>query len=107
MGVRYMVPMADMANFAPCDEQLDRSYAYNVRGDLFASTHRVEKDRLIISADRSAEPGEELLETYGDNPNSIYFQYHGFVPSLNPSACVSFSLVDMLGEISAQPNRRQ
>ena len=30
----------------------------------------------------------ELLESYGDSPNYIYFTYHGFTPDVNPTECV-------------------
>jgi hypothetical protein len=45
-------------------------------------------DELHVVADRDFAAGEELLETYGDNSNEVYFMYHGFVPDVNPAACV-------------------
>jgi hypothetical protein len=49
-------------------------------------------DRVHVLADRDFVAGEELFETYGDNADAIYLQYHGFVPDVNPSACVDLRI---------------
>ena len=73
-GTRIFAPLADFTNFAPTAEQLAPTYAFSVRGDLFADAHLVRDGKLVILADRAGHAGEELLETYGDNANSIYLQ---------------------------------
>ena len=88
-------------------EQLSRDYSFSVRGDLFAATHKVQDGRLRILADRDAKRDAELFETYGDNPNAIYMQYHGFVPDVNPSACVPFSLSELARDILGSAHRKQ
>jgi hypothetical protein len=97
-GSRYLLPMADMFNFAPTDAQMSRDHTYTMRGDDFAATHKVVGDELHVLADRDFVAGEELFETYGDNPDSIYFQFHGFVPDVNPSACVDLPILLRMDE---------
>jgi hypothetical protein len=91
-GTRYFVPMADMFNMAPTEAQLSREHSFEMRGDDFAAGHKVVGDRVHVLADRDFVAGEELFETYGDNADAIYLQYHGFVPDVNPSACVDLRI---------------
>lgn len=107
-GTRYLVPMADMFNFAPTAAQLTREHSYETRGDDFAATHKVVGDEMQILADRDFVAGAELFETYGDNPDSIYLQFHGFVPDVNPSACVDLRIdLPMLRQPSASSPKWQ
>jgi hypothetical protein len=60
-GTRYLLPMADMFNFAPTDAQLSRAHTYSMPGEEFAATHKVVGDELHVVADRDFAAGEELL----------------------------------------------
>ena len=91
-GVRYMAPMAGMFNFAPSALQKASGSRHATRGELFARSHRVENNAVVMDAESSVGPGDELTESYGDNPNSIYLVYHGFVPLENPDECVPLPL---------------
>jgi histone-lysine N-methyltransferase SETD3 len=84
-GQVYLAPMADVFNYAP--HPVPR-LAQN--GDHFLKHHILDPKNgtLTILADRSCDAGHQVLEDYGDNPNQIYLQYHGFVPSENPFNCI-------------------
>lgn len=99
-GTRYLLPMADMFNFAPTQAQLSRDHTYSMAGEEFATTHKVVGDELHVVADRDYVAGEELFETYGDNSNTVYFMYHGFVPDVNPAACVELPVTSRANEAS-------
>ena len=38
----------------------------------------------LIYADRDCQAGQQLFESYGDNDNTIFLHYHGFIPLKNP-----------------------
>ena len=74
-GIKYLVPLADMLNYrAGANDQ-----------DDFQKRHRVVDSGSSIGghvqllADRSWSSGEQVFESYGDNPNSMYFRFFGFV----------------------------
>jgi hypothetical protein len=61
-------------------------------GAAFLKYHVLGPDAFEIRADRPAAAGAQLFEDYGDNPNSVYATYHGFVPAANPFDCVEVDL---------------
>jgi histone-lysine N-methyltransferase SETD3 len=83
-GQVNLIPVADIFNY--------RSHPVPRRksgGDFFLSHHRLsEGEGLQVTADRRCKAGEQLFEDYGDNEDSIYLQYHGFVADENPFRCV-------------------
>jgi histone-lysine N-methyltransferase SETD3 len=84
-GQVYLAPMADVFNYAPHPEP-----RLSQNGDYFLKHHILDPKNgtLTILADRSCSNGHQVLEDYGDNPNQIYLQYHGFVPNENPFNCI-------------------
>ena len=48
-----------------------------------------------------------MFEDYGDNDNSIYFRYHGFVPSINPFDCAKLALPGIPDSRKHAPLRRR
>ena len=49
--------------------------------------HHVAPTYVQVLSDRLHKEGEQVFECYGDNSNSIYFKYHGFVPDDNQYDC--------------------
>eukprot|EP01062_Namystynia_karyoxenos_P011945 TRINITY_DN14290_c0_g1_i1.p1 TRINITY_DN14290_c0_g1~~TRINITY_DN14290_c0_g1_i1.p1 ORF type:complete len:475 (+),score=205.15 TRINITY_DN14290_c0_g1_i1:83-1507(+) len=93
-GVQYMVPGAGMFNHAMDDEDLRYDWRKDTghRSQKFLTYHKIEGERAVVLSDRSVRKGEQAFESYGDNRNSIYFNYHGFVPDENPYDCYSYQL---------------
>ena len=85
-GTRYLAPVADFVNYAPVPA-LRESDA----GNFFLKYHKLDDTNLQVFADRSCDEGDQFLEDYGDNPNTVYLEYHGFVPSENPFDCISLT----------------
>lgn len=85
-GQIYLAPMADVVNYAPHPEPRAAT-----NGDHFLKHHVLHSQNgtLNIFADRETQANQQYLEDYGDNPNQIYLQYHGFVPAEeNPFHCL-------------------
>jgi len=82
-GTKYLVPIADMFNYK--SNPIPRRSA---NGNFFKDHHFIAGDRFIVKADRSTPSGSQVFMDYGDNPNEIYFTYHGFVPHFNPHDCI-------------------
>jgi hypothetical protein len=78
-GKRYLVPVADMFNYAPLAEVRQANLGSN-----FLNFHSITGDHERVWSDRSCNKGEQLFEDYGDNRNLVYLLNHGFVPDLNP-----------------------
>jgi hypothetical protein len=95
-GRKYFIPGPDMFNHAP--DQEDRKYdptkrpRQQPRSQKFVHYHRVDvrdakvsgisEPAAVVLSDRSGVTRDnELFESYGDNTDFIYFNYHGFVPS--------------------------
>ena len=57
--------------------------------------HKIVDGYFNVFADRPCAPGAQLAEDYGDNPGSIYFNHHGFVPANNPFDCVDVELPEI------------
>ena len=93
-SVKYLVPLADMFNYAP---QPASSLRKRDSGSHFLQYHLIEGDSFVIKADRPCAAGQQLFEDYGDEDSSIYLQYHGFVASENPFDCVQLSLPALKG----------
>ena len=119
-GKRLLVPFADMFNYMPQRGErrahsyvsiesipstvffffaffgliatLTRSLSRLRYGDFFLHYHRVEDGAFKVFADRATRAEEQVFEDYGDNPNSVYLQHHGFVPDHNPFDCVRMPL---------------
>ena len=85
-GRRVLAPLADMFNYASTGEA-----RRNAAGDAFLKHHVWDADGgpLRVLADRDTRRGAQVFEDYGDNPNSVYLEYHGFVPEGNPFDCVA------------------
>ena len=90
-GHVYFVPVADMFNHRESSD--DREFNvrekifFSFRSQKFLETHTIVmrsggSSVFRIKSDQAAKQGEELFESYGDNPNEIYFQFHGFVPDV-------------------------
>eukprot|EP00759_Apiculatamorpha_spiralis_P016534 PhF_6_TR22699/c0_g1_i1/m.32325 len=90
-GHKYLVPGADMFNhdLDKEDEQFDFS-TYNpyMRSQKFLTYHKVTSTYVEVYSDRTCDAQKELHESYGDNSNDIYLDYHGFVPDWNPYHCI-------------------
>ena len=82
-GRKYLVPFADMFNFKPHD--LVRQAE---AGAFFLKHHILTKDTFTVLADRPTAQGNQVYEDYGDTPNHVYFEFHAFVPELNPFDCL-------------------
>mmetsp|Transcript_21116 Transcript_21116/g.44014 ORF Transcript_21116/g.44014 Transcript_21116/m.44014 type:complete len:898 (+) Transcript_21116:1-2694(+) len=82
-GIKYMTPMADMANYQPRDDERAME-----NGNTFLRYHVLGEDgSMTVKADQSVPPSSQIFEDYGDNPNSLYLEAHGFVPFANPFNC--------------------
>jgi histone-lysine N-methyltransferase SETD3 len=69
-GRKYLVPFADMFNYAPhaASRAADR-------GSHFLKYHVLGDTTFTVLADRTAQPGEQLFEDYGDNENTMSVLY--------------------------------
>lgn len=65
-GQKFLVPFADMFNYAPQAETRDAD-----RGSHFLKYHILGEETFTVKADRDAQPGSQLFEDYGDNPNTM------------------------------------
>lgn len=86
-GARYLVPAADLVNYAP--QKRDRR---KDGGVFFLKYHRLTDDAIETYADRPCAAGTQYVEDYGDNANLIYVEHHGFVPDENPMDCAAVDL---------------
>mmetsp|Transcript_6242 Transcript_6242/g.17456 ORF Transcript_6242/g.17456 Transcript_6242/m.17456 type:complete len:963 (-) Transcript_6242:85-2973(-) len=96
-GRRVLAPLADMFNYKSTGEE--RAHE---SGEAFLKHHKWAHETdgfLHISTDRYTAAAGQVFEDYGDNPNHIYLQYHGFIPEENPFDCVSIQLPDAKGII--------
>ena len=95
-GEESLVPVAGMFNHMPDaeDERYDPAHPSNTRSQKFLKYHASGPGYAEVRSDRDVQAGEELFESYGDNPNQIYLVYHGFFPEKNLYDCVSFALKD-------------
>lgn len=84
---KFLVPLADMINYAPHPQARTRNYGKN-----FKKYHRILGGNFLIKADRHTALGAEVLEDYGDNDSELYFHTLGFVPKENPFDCVTVRL---------------
>lgn len=96
-GKIHLVPMSDMFNYKPHAESRQAQ-----SGEFFLKYHKLQNDgSIVVLADRDCVAGEQLFEDYGDNSDTIYLQYHGFVAVGNPFRCVEIvapSLSDVSDE---------
>lgn len=96
-GESFLVPFADMFNYEPHPTRRPHE-----SGNHFLLHHKRDAGgSFTITADRNTDAGQQLMEDYGDNPNSIYLEFHGFVPHVdNPFNCVKLDLapVDNVGD---------
>jgi len=90
-GQVVLAPFADMFNYAPNNVPREQNM-----GSFFLQHHQLGAAGLSITADHDCARGAQLLEDYGDNSDSIYISYHGFVPDINPFRCVSVVLPDVI-----------
>lgn len=91
-GKVYLAPFADFFNYKPHPE-MRRSDA----GKFYLDHHKLleKENRLVVSVDRDYHSaGSQVFEDYGDNDDTIYAIYHGFVPDENPFRCFPVQGVD-------------
>ena len=86
-GTKYLVPFADMFNYAPHHEEREAN-----NGAEFLRYHKVQRGNFNVFADRACTSGNQLVEDYGDNTNSLYINHHGFVVEENPFDCVELDM---------------
>eukprot|EP01001_Neometanema_parovale_P004793 NODE_1706_length_1634_cov_70.527465_g1626_i0.p1 GENE.NODE_1706_length_1634_cov_70.527465_g1626_i0~~NODE_1706_length_1634_cov_70.527465_g1626_i0.p1 ORF type:complete len:456 (-),score=76.33 NODE_1706_length_1634_cov_70.527465_g1626_i0:115-1482(-) len=103
-GRKYLVPVAGMFNHALDQEDLEYDWrtATGQRSQKFLVYHkllsggtdvslRLDKVKKGVTAnvysDRACSAGDQLFESYGDNDNAIYLDFHGFIPEWNPYEC--------------------
>ena len=86
-GTKYLVPFADMFNYAPHHEEREAN-----NGAEFLRYHKVQGGNFNVFSDRSCGPGKQLVEDYGDNTNALYINHHGFVVEENPFDCVELDM---------------
>ena len=123
-GKVYLSPFVDMFNYAP--HPIERG---SDNGAFFLKHHVLEEEdeegeesgdwgngggsggggggtggMLRVYADRQQGAGAQLAEDYGDNRDSIYLQYHGFVPDHNPFRCwdIATPAFETLGVLNAR-----
>ena len=89
-GVKYLVPYADMFNCRSTD-----TYRKEAMGNHFLQHHLLQHDGMHVLSDQETVQNHQVFEDYGDNDNSIYVQYHGFVLEGNTFDCLSISLPKM------------
>ena len=83
-GKIHLAPFTDMFNYYPHEKSRE-----NLSGDFFLKYHFFDRrGSLIVLADRDHKEGQEVYEDYGDNDDTIYLQYHGFVAEKNPFRCL-------------------
>eukprot|EP00754_Rhynchopus_humris_P050970 Rhum_TRINITY_DN9255_c0_g1::Rhum_TRINITY_DN9255_c0_g1_i1::g.32545::m.32545/K19199/SETD3; histone-lysine N-methyltransferase SETD3 len=83
-GVGHLVPVAGMFNHMPDDEDLRFNWRHatpGMRSQKFLDFHKLSKGFATVLSDRDTPAGEQVFESYGDNPTAIYFAFHGFVPA--------------------------
>lgn len=90
-GQVVLAPFADMFNYAPNNMPREQNM-----GSFFLQHHMLGVAGLSITADHDCPRGTQLLEDYGDNSDTIYISYHGFVPHQNPFRCVNVQLPETL-----------
>ena len=66
-GKKYLVPFADMFNYAPHHEEREAN-----NGAEFLRYHKVQNGHFNVFADRACDGGKQLVEDYGDNTNTLY-----------------------------------
>ncbi|GMH80612.1 hypothetical protein TL16_g08620 [Triparma laevis f. inornata] len=82
-GEKHLTPLADMPNYEPKND--GRVMA---NGQDFMKYHVLGDDgSMTVKSDRDFGSGQQVFEDYGDNPNSLYLEAHGFVPFSNPFDC--------------------
>jgi histone-lysine N-methyltransferase SETD3 len=86
-GKKYLVPLSDMFNYSPEEDARTADSGAN-----FLKYHRIEEGKFKVFADRDTSKGSQAFEDYGDNPNGIYFEHHGFIPQvlLVVACCMHF-----------------
>ena len=75
-GARYLIPVADLINYAPHPSASTRTFA---SGEFFLEHHLLSLNGIEVLSDRTCEPGSQFFEDYGDNPTSIYVEHHGLL----------------------------
>jgi len=84
-GTKHMTPMADMANYQPHAVEREMN-----NGRSFLTYHILGDDgSMTVKADQDVAKNSQIFEDYGDNPNSLYLEAHGFVPFTNPFNCAN------------------
>ena len=87
-GMKHMTPLADMANYQP--NLVEREIGEN--GKSFLTYHVLSSDgSMTVKADQDVGESSQIFEDYGDNPNYLYLEAHGFVPSHNPFNCADLN----------------
>ncbi len=87
-GRIHLAPFCDMFNYYPHQQMRE-----NLSGDFFLKYHYFDStSSLVVLADRDHKQGQEIYEDYGDNDDSIYLQYHGFVADKNPFRCLPINI---------------
>ncbi len=87
-GKKYLMPGGDFVNHHDPQDMaslLDKST--QSQGAQFLRTHRLVNDQLHVSVSSPFSPEEQITESYGDNPNTVYFTYHGFIQPKNLHDC--------------------
>ena len=85
---RVLVPLLDLANHEACPSAM---YAYS-NGATCGPAIR-------LHAAKPLEPGDAITITYGEHTSMHFALYYGFVPSTNPSDCITMSLGDILATL--------
>ena len=85
---RALLPLADLLNHGG-DEYIDetRSSTSTVSTETVAwseITDEEEESEIAFIAQKTLEPGEEALMSYGERSNDHFLLYYGFVPQRNP-----------------------
>jgi len=85
---RALLPLADLLNHGG-DEYIDetRSVESTISTETVAwseITDEDEESEIMFTAQKSLEPGEEALMSYGERSNDHFLLYYGFVPHRNP-----------------------
>lgn len=64
-GKKYLVPIADFVNYEAKDDDITRTD----HQEQFLKLHKVSGGFAEIRADRGFEKGDQIVESYGNNPN--------------------------------------
>lgn len=80
-----LLPMADQLNATPTTTNAHLFYAGNGSYEM--------------QAIRDIADGEEVVNTYGERPNSELLLRYGYVANPNPAKAIAFSVEEMLGEL--------